>query len=678
VAEIASGFVTLIPSFKGGQRAIQKDLDGAAGPAGVSAGKKAGKGFSGSFVGGLGKMGAALGAAFAAPVVIGGLNSLADKASDLNETLNKSQVIFGKQAGAMEKWASSAAKNLGLSKGAALAAASGFGDMFSQIGFSGGEAAKMSKQVVQMSADLGSFSNLDTADVSDRISAAFRGEYDSLQAVIPNINAARVESEALAATGKKTAKDLTAQEKATAVLAIVQKDGARAMGDFAKTSDGAANKAKIQAARWEDLKTKAGGLVLPLKSLALDGFGAIITGAEKLGPKITKLGDFFQPAVDTVKLFIVTVTGEGADVDVPWMNQTIDFASRVQQVFGMAVGYIRANVLPALLGIGSAVRGFVAVALPIVQQFVTGMVARIRPLMPQIMAIFQTIGQIITGVMALVQAVIQRATAVISFIWTRWGSNIMNFVAKVFGSVVTIVGGVLKVIAGIIKTVTSVIRGDWSGAWAGIKQILAGAWQAIRGIISGALTIIKGVLSAAWALIKTGVSRAWDGIRSAVSTGIGKMVSVVKGIPGKITSAVGDLGSLLVHAGAKLIQGLIDGITSRIRALKDKAGEVAQTIKDFFPGSPVKRGPLTSWNNGGAGRRLGGMLADGLTRSQSEVAAASRGLAGSVAVPSSSAAGDGSRMSDEAFLQRLAAILAGITVRGELSMSDLRSGLGRT
>ena len=58
-----------------------------------------------------------------------------------------------------------------------LEAASGFGDMFDQLGFTNDQATKMSRSVVQMSADLGSFNNLPTADVAERIAAGFRGEF---------------------------------------------------------------------------------------------------------------------------------------------------------------------------------------------------------------------------------------------------------------------------------------------------------------------------------------------------------------------------------------------------------------------------------------------------------------------------------------------------------------------
>ena len=215
-----------------------------------------------------GKAAAGMMAGFAAVggarAVLGFMKSAVTGASDLQETVNKSNIIFGRQAGAMNTWSRTAASTMGLSRKEALAAAAGFGDMFTQLGFAGKASAGMSRRVVQMSADLGSFNNLPTAEVADMISASFRGEYDSLQRLIPNISAARVQSVAMNQTGKESAETLTAQEKATATLTIVQKDGARAQGDFARTSDSLANKQKILSARWTDMKDRLGAGLLPV------------------------------------------------------------------------------------------------------------------------------------------------------------------------------------------------------------------------------------------------------------------------------------------------------------------------------------------------------------------------------------------------------------------------------
>ena len=215
----------------------------------------------------LGRVSRVAGAAILAGIGVGLVKST-QAASNLSETLNKSEVIFGSSANAMKSWAEGASKSMGLSTAAALESAAGFGDMFMQLGWTQDAAAKTSQTVVQLSADLGSFNNLPTAEVSEMIAAAFRGEYDSLQRLIPNINAARVEKEAMAATGKTVAKELTAQEKATATLAIVTKDGARAAGDFAKTSDGLANSQKIMAAEFENSQAKLGEGLMPIMASA--------------------------------------------------------------------------------------------------------------------------------------------------------------------------------------------------------------------------------------------------------------------------------------------------------------------------------------------------------------------------------------------------------------------------
>lgn len=250
----------------------------------------------------LGKLGAVVAGASVGDWLLDAIG----KASDLNETVSKSQAIFEGQANSVRQWSQGAAQSMGLSSQAALDAATSFGDMFRQLGDSGPMAAQTSQQVVQLAADLGSFNNLETGDVIDRLSASFRGEYDSLQAIIPNINAARVEQEALTESGKTSASQLTQQEKAHATLAIVMKDGALAQGDFAKTADGAANTAKRNAAAFEDLQAKVGqGLLSAFQ--ALQGVvGATIGAASALADVIGKIAGAFSSLPGPVQMMIGT------------------------------------------------------------------------------------------------------------------------------------------------------------------------------------------------------------------------------------------------------------------------------------------------------------------------------------------------------------------------------------
>lgn len=295
---VAQGVVEVTADASGIPKRIASDIDGSQGEL-EAAGTRAG--------------GSIFGAIMKSAVVLGGLAVVGNfiggsvkGASDLNETVSKSKTIFGDFYAGIDQWTDRSAKTLGLSKEAALDAATGFGNMFSQLGFVGQAAADMSRAVVQTSADLGSFNNLETSDVAERMSAAFRGEYDSLQALIPNINAARVEQEAMAATGKTNAAELTAQEKATAVLAIVQKDGAAAAGDFAKTAEGAANKQKTMTASLEDQQAKLGGLLLP----AWQGFLGFLT--DTAIPALGTTIDWVSKNSDTLLMLAGVVTAAAA------------------------------------------------------------------------------------------------------------------------------------------------------------------------------------------------------------------------------------------------------------------------------------------------------------------------------------------------------------------------------
>lgn len=316
---------------------------------------------TGAFSGSLGKMGGVLrkvggimAATFAAQQVGGFFVNTVKQASDLNETINKSNIIFGENAKAIEKWAASASKSMGLSKQAALDSASSFGDMFSQIGFAKNRSADMSKQVVQMAVDFGSFNNLPTADVLDRISGAFRGEYDALQKVIPNISAARVQQVALNETGKTSVSTLTAQEKAHAALTIMQKDGARAMGDFARTSDGLANQQKILSAQFDNVKAKIGTALLPVATKLFQWMNNDLIPATQVAYQWlqAKLGPVFSWVGDTIKSKLIPFVqdiGDRLGKDLPGFVGQAKSAFKDAQPFFAAIGTVFSKVIgPAL------------------------------------------------------------------------------------------------------------------------------------------------------------------------------------------------------------------------------------------------------------------------------------------------------------------------------------------
>jgi hypothetical protein len=97
-------------------------------------------------------------------------------ASELSETMNKSQVVFGKSAKEIETFGKQAADSLGLSQEAAVNAATTFAIFGKSAGLAGGDLTTFSKDLVTLSADFASFYNTSPEESILAIGAALRGE----------------------------------------------------------------------------------------------------------------------------------------------------------------------------------------------------------------------------------------------------------------------------------------------------------------------------------------------------------------------------------------------------------------------------------------------------------------------------------------------------------------------
>lgn len=519
--ELADAYISIVPSGRGLQQNIASQLSGAGfQQQGARAGSDAADGFGSKFSLGIGKIAALAGTAVAAIGVTSFLKDSVSAGSDLNETLSKSAAIFGDQAPAIEKWGDTAAKSLGLSKAAALASAAGFGDMFTQLGFTGDAAASMSKDVVQTAADLGSFNNLDTNDVLDRLSGAFRGEYDSLQAVIPNISAARVETEALAMTGKKAAKELTAQEKAAAVLAIVHKDGAKSAGDFAKTSNGLANQQKILSASFEDVKAKVGTALLPM---------------------LTKLGTFL---IDNVVPTVSRLTTELTD----------RFGPGVQQVGG----WVQSNLVPALMQLWSWVQEHIIPAvINLASKIKSGLVSAFqtikakldenRPQLEQLWSWLVTIAGYITDYVVPIFAV--------------YFKTALELAGKYIGFVIDVIGYLVDRIQEMIPQIQAAVgfvvaAWQWvSDAVSATKDFIVMIWDKVVGFIGGIPGRITSAASGMW----DGITGSIDTAKRWVSDRFDDIVGFVTGMPGRISAVASGMWDGITAAFKSAINFIIRG-----------------------------------------------------------------------------------------------------------------------
>lgn len=249
-----------------------------------------------------------------------GAKQAIDAASDLDEQMNKSSVVFGKHGEDVQKWADGASKSFGQSKRQALEFAGTFGNMLRPMGFAEKAAASMSKRMVELGSDMASFNNASPEETLQALRAGLSGETEPLRRFGVSLNQARIEAEALSsglvkadvdlvkvrstqiaveAATRKAAEalkehgknsieyrdavvgidiaeqrlekamagkvpTLTAAQKAQATYNVILKDTKLQQNDFANTADNAANKQRTLAAQIEDTKAKLGAGLLPV------------------------------------------------------------------------------------------------------------------------------------------------------------------------------------------------------------------------------------------------------------------------------------------------------------------------------------------------------------------------------------------------------------------------------
>lgn len=231
-----------------------------------------------------------------------------EAASDLGESINAVQQIFGKSAPTIIQWGEANAQSFGLSKRAFNEMATPLGAMLKNAGLSMQDTTKWTIDLTKRASDMASVFNTSVPDALAAIQAGLRGESDPLERYGVGLSAAKVEAAAMAETGKKSAKSLTDQEKATARLNLIMKQTSNTAGDFQNTSDGLANSQRIQQARMENLRAEIGQKLLPAK-LALGkaetALAEIISA--KVVPVLNRLSEWFSEHPAAVKAVAIAV-----------------------------------------------------------------------------------------------------------------------------------------------------------------------------------------------------------------------------------------------------------------------------------------------------------------------------------------------------------------------------------
>ena len=212
-------------------------------------------------------------------------------ASNMEESLSKVNVVFGRGAREVEKFANSAAKNLGQSKQSVLEAAGVFGTFGKAAGLAGTDLAVFSNDFTTLATDLASFNNTTPEEAVQAIGAALRGEAEPLRRFGVLLNDATLKQEAMTLGIYDGKGALTAQQKILAAQSAIYKQTGDAQGDFMRTSDGLANSTRTLSATFKDLQAKFGAAFIEQAKTATANVNFLAQAFNKLPTPVKNSGN---------------------------------------------------------------------------------------------------------------------------------------------------------------------------------------------------------------------------------------------------------------------------------------------------------------------------------------------------------------------------------------------------
>lgn len=205
------------------------------------------------------------GAALLAPVYLA-----ISAGSDLEETMNKFNVVFDKNAAAVKAWGDEYGATVGRSQRQIADFMASNQDLLVPMGFEPGAAEKMSKDITKLSVDLASFNNKADADVLNDLQAALTGSGEVMKKYGVIVSQAAVNQELL--NMKMDPKKATEAQKAQARWNIIVRGTTAAQGDAVRSANSWANQKKALAATIENVAGAIGSQLLPVVTPLLSQF----------------------------------------------------------------------------------------------------------------------------------------------------------------------------------------------------------------------------------------------------------------------------------------------------------------------------------------------------------------------------------------------------------------------
>jgi phage-related protein len=571
--------------------------------------------------------------------------------ADYEQLVGGVDTLFGSASGQLQAYAADAYKTCGMSANQYMTQATSFAA--SLVSSCGGDVAKaadyanmamgdMSDNVNKMGSNMVDVQNAyqgfakQNYTMLDNLKLGYGGTKEEMERLIADANKLRE------AQGKNA--DLTIDSYADVVEAIhtVQENmgitGTTAK-EAATTISGSIGMAK---AAWENFITGLGRDDVDFSQLTeqlLTSIGAVATN---VAPRVAQIGEGIMQAFPVVLAGLGTVLAPivsealatawniavqalaGIGIHLPEVDasQILSAFQTVADVASTVVGVVRSafEAVPGIFEtVTSAVSGavstvisvltpfaeyFAAQMLPAIVSFASGLVSAFAAVWPVLLQFGQTITNIGTAVMpvlqnafALIMPLISQAISLVMQLFsalsplisqvaaalmpalTAIGTALANLAAAVLpglAAAVQVVFSVLQMLMPVIQTVLSVVGSIVSVVLTVVSQVIAAVINAaavVSSVISAVLTVVSALVA--------GVTAFIGSILAVVGGCVSTVSALVAGVVNTVVSLIGSLVSSVLSA----ISGLVSGVASFFQSIVSTMSSAASSAYSAVTGA---------------------------------------------------------------------------------------------
>ncbi|AYN58496.1 tail length tape measure protein [Arthrobacter phage Liebe] len=622
MSNVGYATLTILPSAKGFQSALSKEVGGGIDAVGSSSGKRAGGSFVGAFKGLVGPAVAIAGSAMFAGFIRG-----AAQASDATDKFKATMSFAGLKTTAIDA-ATKATKAYAdqtvydlptIQNTTAQLASNGIKDYMGLTKAAGnlnavaGGSAETFKGVSMVMTQTAGAGKL-TTENWNQLSDAIPGAAGPLMKAMKDAGAYTGNFRKAMENG-----EITADEFNAAILKLGNKPVAVEAAKSTKTFEGALGnlEATINSGLMKALDamkpTITGAINLLSKGLggAFDFVGRMVGG---LGDRV---GPVFGRIKDAVKgVFDILVNGDfkpfaGLEEDsgvVDFLFTLRDAAKSIGDTLGSFLSPVM-SVLPAFLStfsplglllqsltpvlpvlatafaqLGATVGGVLTVALasaaPVVQSLVSALSGVFVAVMPAVVQLVGLLGNafailapvimgVITAVMPLITSLVSQLAPILSNLVTA----IMPPVVSSFTMIVLAIGPLIQTLQGVLIPVIQALMPVVVTVFGVIANVVKSAMQIVQGVIQ----VVTGIISGNWSQVWSGIQNVFGGIWNTIGALLSGALSIIRSAISAALSIIGSLWNSAWNGISSFLGGIWNGIVSAV------SGAIGRVV-NFFGG----------------------------------------------------------------------------------------------